>query len=271
MKSRLLRFISTGIFLVFLAGSFAGKGNAAFVGDIPTGLLELENYNYPVYLYVPETYKPGKNYPLVYVLPGEKETPEKLVQEWSNLAKRKSCIVIVPTLKMNRIDVPYETDKWLMRIKADVMKRYGVAPDRIFLVGSGTSGHYAAYLGLKYPTEFSAAALISSAWTGPYEKVMFSLRDPKNQLPFFAAIPEADEQGWKDTEAAAYELTQKGYPVFLEKIPAKTDVTAVDFKVHVFEWLEEKSREWANVLATEKQTMKAKIKAGIREFFIPSK
>ena len=262
--------ITAGILLSFFAlmSSPLPAQAVTFYGEVPTGLVEMKNFRYPVYLFVPPGYKASRAYPFLMVLPEIGEAPEKAIQKWLGLGKKKGLIILVPELKLRLDDVPYQTDTWILQLKKDVTGRYHTAPDKTFLIGQGESAHYVAYLGLRYPEQFAGAALLGGSWVGSLDKLMTLNRRPKKQIPFFVAVPVAGpSQLYEKTEKKAYELTAKGYPVILEKLEEGKDALSADYLAHVTDWLEEKSASWSKVRQESEKKFKEKVSTGVEEFF----
>lgn len=251
------------IFLLFSEIADADK----FMGTVSTGIFQLEGYRYPVYVYVPENYKPDRDYPLIVTLPGDAETAEKTINEWAKFGKRRSAIVLVSGLKPRDADVPFQADRWLLSVKKDVSGRYRVAADKTFLVGKDSGAHYAAYLGMRYPEEFAAVALLEGSWVGPFQELASLQSRPRRQNPFFVAITKRDDPRWiEKTKARALQLEQKGYPVYIERYESGEDLLSVDFKNRLFRWLEEKGGKWQQVIRESEKTLKEKIALGIEDF-----
>ena len=258
------------IFFILASCVLHNKSCAAtFLGEAPTGFMELDNFRYPVFLFVPQNYKPSQSYPLIIALPDEKDSSEAFAKEWTPLAKNKGYIILVPAMEVRSDDVPYRTDGWLLKLKKEIMSRYKIAPERVYLIGKSSSAHYAAYLGINYPREFSAVGLVGGSWTGPFEKLLRLSSRPRKQSPFFVAIPEDNPRLLKATEAKAYQLTKKGYPVYLEKISDSKGTLTNDFRNHMLQWLEKKGQSWLGVIQESERSWKEKFFIGVEEFFIP--
>lgn len=263
-----MRFIKKrfGFFVLALCFFAAPAFAVTFLGKAPAGVQELKDYNYPVSLYVPENYDPAKIYPMLIALPDIGEGPAKHLEEWLPAAKKKNLIVLVPSLEIRITETPFQTDHWLIRLKNDMTKRYRVDPARIFLSGKNNGAHYAAYLGIRYPDEFSAVILNGGSWAGPFEKLMQFKSSTLRQRPFLAVLDENDSALVSETEKIAYKLTQKGYPVYLKKVK-KEDLSSTDQKKESLEWAFEKQQAWAVQLAESRKSLKAKTSEAVKDFF----
>lgn len=237
-----------------------------FYGNRPTGFLRLKEYRYPVYLYVPEHYKPERVFPLIVSLPAPGEDPKKHIESWMPFAKRRGLIVLSCELMLRYTEVPYRTDLWLLRMKNEVASRYNIPEKQIFLIGVKENAHYAAYLGTNYPKEFSAVALLDGSWVGPLEHLLHLESRPIKQIPFFVMINEKDA-GRAGIEEKALKLTDKGYPVYMELSKGKVDYSELDFRQRLLKWLREKGQSWQRVIDESQKSFKERFRKGLREFF----
>lgn len=263
--------ITAFVWLILGAMILPDAGRAeTFFGEARTGMMELTGFNYPVYLYVPESYQPTQPYPLLISLPAENEKPDAHVEKWKAFAKRKSLILLVPSLTLSRSDkdVPDRVDTWLIRLKKEVMNRYRISDERIFLVGQGGAAHYAAYLGLRYPQEFSGVALLGGAWNGPLEKLVNPSSRPRKQIPFFVSLePGMPAPDFEAVEAHALKLTEKGYPVYMERLEPGEEFGLQDFRKRMYGWLEDKADRWYDVIRGSEKSPKEKLALWAKGFF----
>lgn len=240
-------------------------GAATFFGEIPKGLVELKDYRYPVYVFVPPGHDNFLFNSMLLLIPDTRETPDELVQDWLQVAKKRNLIVVVSDVQRERSDVPYHTDAWMLKLKKDMADRYHVG--RTYLIGKGEGAHYAAYLAMQYPKEFSGAGLLDGSWTGPFEKLIRISDKPVAQVPFFIALYAPDAELMTQTESKAYQLTAKGYPVYLERFEKDEKVDAVDMKTRMMDWLQKKAETWTQVLGKKGKTKKEKFSNWLGEFF----
>ena len=244
--------------LFFMASPILmSQGRAGFYGSSPTGLLELER-KYPYYLFVPPDYTPEKGWPLVVLLSRTGEEPEEIAKQWMDWAKRNQLLLLVGSVFPREGSVPDETDRWWIRIKQEVIERYHVATSQILLLGIEDADSYAAYLAIRYPEEFSAAALFRQASPGAYDKLLKVSSDPARQIPFYmAADPEA--MSYPETEAWAAVLEKKGYPVVLESLKKDEDFFA--HRDRMIQWFLEGTE------ARAARRAKPKTKGGVKRIF----
>ena len=268
MKATLSKKILAISFFIALAFEATPQAWAdTFFGERPTGLIKLDEYRYPVYLYVPEITDSAQLLPLIISLPGDGENPKKHIESWASFAKQKNLIVFTPEIKLRYTDVPYQTDIWLIRIKNDVVRRYQVASNKIFLVGTGNNAHYAGYLGAKYPKEFSAAALLGGSWVGPLEGLIPVESRPVKQLPFFVSLMKESGPTVSATQRKADELMEKGYPVNFEVIDEQQTFSKADFRQRMIGWLNAKSQTRELIVQKSEKSWKERLHKGIENFF----
>lgn len=243
------------------------KEKTISTAPIPSGVIEIGGFKYPVYLYVPKEYKTDRTYSLIMIAPAESTRAQEQVEYLVGLAQRKSIFILAPYVLWPKPGTtPYELDKWLFAVKKDIVERFPIDKKRIYLIGKYSGAHYAAYLATKYPREFSAVALFGDAWDGPFGQLIKLSSDPMNQIPFYVALKagsngRARNQGWLDR------LQEKGYVLSLAEYPKDETLDELEFKKSVYEWLEEASRAWIAEVAERNRGWKGKIRKGIRDFF----
>ena len=256
-----------GIFVLCLGllDSLSPGFAATFFGETPPeGLIELKEYSNPVYVFVPPGHDGFLVNSMVLLIPDSLEVPDALVQEWLKIAKKKNLIVAVPALKMNPADVPYRTDEWILKLKKDLVNRYHIG--KTYLIGKGVGAHYSAYLAMQHPEEFSGIGLIDGSWVGDFEKLIQVSGRPAKQVPFFVSLHAPEASKAQETEKWGYQLSAKGYPLYMEKFGKDEKVDSVDLKMRMINWLQKKAESWAEVVANSGKTKKEKISNWLGEF-----
>jgi predicted peptidase len=142
---------------------------SAYFGEVKTGLQNVAGDRYGYSLYIPEEYTPDRSWPLVIALHDRGGRGEELIQAWVSEAKQRGFIVFCPTYEEPRGEALFDHDKRLLKLKQEIQSQYEIDAGRILIAGSGIGGHYAFYLGLRYPKEFSAVVSIGNAVTGTLE------------------------------------------------------------------------------------------------------
>ncbi|OQA39980.1 MAG: hypothetical protein BWY49_01185 [Candidatus Omnitrophica bacterium ADurb.Bin314] len=242
----------------------AGEASDPF----PSGLLAIADYKYPVYLYAPKGYRADRSYAMIMVAPSEGAKAEEGIEYFRGLADREMFFVLsTEGLWTEDDDVPTNLDVWLLQIKKDVLARFPVDQKRVFLVGRDSGAQYAAYLAMRYPAEFSGAALIGQAWSSSFAILMRPSPNPEKQVPFIAAFRadqaevKAKNQEWLD------KLQMKGYPLKVVDVPDAAGFNTSEFKKETYAWLETTSQRFGAVVEKGKKGFKSKLKKGIKDFF----
>lgn len=251
---RILHFL---VFLCSLTGLFCTVSFSAYEGAPETGLLLLEK-KHPYYLYVPPEYSPDQSWPLVVLLISGLKDQKEGIEPWVEWARKNQLLVLLPSVLPREGAISTdEVDRWILGIKREVLERYQVGPYQILLVGIGSAGHYAAYLGVKYPEEFSAAALFRQAWAGPFEKLMRPGSDRSRQISFYVAVDSASPS-YAAVEKKAAELQQSGYPLQWDSLKEGEDVSGV--RDRLIQWFQADSE-------TRLMRLKRKRKSGWKGTF----
>ncbi|HNX67974.1 MAG TPA: hypothetical protein PLL75_00255 [Candidatus Omnitrophota bacterium] len=234
---------------------------------LPSGLVEIGGYKYPVYMFVPREYQADRTYSMIMVAPAKDVTAQDQIEYLSKLASRRNVFILAPYVLWPKSGtVPYTLDEWLLSVKNDVLQRYPINKKRVFLLGKDSGAEYAAYLATKYPAEFSGVALLGQAWDGTFAPLVHPQSGAANQMPFYIALKEGSDakarnQQWLD------KFQKDGYSLHLVEYQKDEDLTPVDFKQSVLDWLESSSDNWASVQAKDRQGWKGKLKTGVKNFF----
>lgn len=238
-----------------------------FADSNPSGLVEVSGYKYPVFLFAPKDYKVDRTYAMIMIAPAEDAKAEQQIEYLSGLAQRKSVFILAPyVLWPKGGDTPYTLDTWLLDVKRDMVERFPISKNRIYLVGKDSGAHYAAYMATKHPKEFSAAALLGQAWDGPFSELVQPRTDGADQIPFFVALKagsdaRAKNQAWFDR------LQGDGYPIHLVEYKNDEELGDLEFKKSAFEWMETMSQNWTTTVDKQQHTWKGKFKKGVKDFF----
>ncbi len=251
------------LLLIFSFWNGQGHSETSF-SDLPTGLVKLDDFRYPVYVSVPEDYRAGKSLSMILVIPDGKDSLKKTASSWSSMDGADRFLIVVPEVKFPQDDVPYKTDDWLLNVKKTLALRYGT--HLIYLVGKGTKAHYAAYLGLKYPQEFSAVMLLGDSWVGPFEKLTKLSERPKKQEPFFVALPEKDKKAAAVQERAQL-LLSKGYPIRVVMLEQAGEEDTSSFRKDMLTWGEKAVVEQAEKIKQNQGKFQEKFSTALEDFF----
>lgn len=241
---------------------------AALVNPFPSGLLEITDYKYPVFLYAPRGYRPDGSYAMIVIAPSEGAEAEEGIRYLKTIADSKNVFILSPHgLWTYGGDVPYLLDEWILQIKKDVVNRFPINKNKIYVMGKGTGANYAAYLSMKHVGEFTGAALLGQGWDGPFSKIMQIRSDSADQVPFFVAFRADQPEVKAANEVWLDKLQAKGYPIHLTEVKSEADFSSREFKQDMFAWLEETSQHWLNEVKQGQKSFKAQLKKGWKTFF----
>lgn len=233
------------------------------VGELPTGLVELKEFRYLVYLFVPPGYKKAKERSMIAVFPSD-DALENSVNDWTELAKKRNMLILVSEAKVRDTDVPYPFDDWFLNVQKTLALRYGVS--KTYLVGEGNSAHYISYLGLKHPEKFAGVGAVGDSWVGPFAKLTKLSGKPRNQAPFFVALPQKDKNA-AAAQKTAEEMTAKGYEVRLVMLDKKDEEKTARFRDMMADWFIKSAIAHDMKLRTSKKSFKQKASTAFEEFF----
>lgn len=234
---------------------------------IPSEIQEIGGFKYPVYMFLPKDYRMDRTYSMIMIAPAEFAIAQEQIEYLSGLAGRKNIFILAPYVFWpKRGTTPYALDQWFLDIKKDVLQRYPINKKHVYLIGKGSGAEYAAYLGTKHAKEFSGVALLGGAWEGMFSQLIHPSSGIANQVPFYVALKagtdaKARNQKWLD------EFQQKGYLLHLVEYQKDEDLTSIEFKASVYDWLETASQNWTAAQAKSHQGWKGKFKKGVKDFF----
>jgi dienelactone hydrolase len=154
----------------------------------------------PYYLYVPSTYDPARQWPLVVTCHGTEpfDTAHRQVLEWADLAENEGFIVAAPHLAGTRapvlgkpeaqVDRQGQDEAAILEVVDRTKAAYHVAGDRVFLTGWSAGGYAVLFTGLRNPGVFRALAIREGNFDAKYlYPVMDSLDRHQPVLVFFGA------------------------------------------------------------------------------------
>ncbi|GEM_PF-1464465 len=238
-----VRQLAIVFFVLLFFGTFSHTSTATFFGEVKTGLQNVASDRYGYSVFVPQDYTPDQKWPLVLALHDEGKKGEDYIQSWIEAAKKRGMIVLCPTYEYPRNGLPFEHDERLIGLKRSIQTQYEIDPNRILVTGFGNGGHYAFYLGLRYPKEFTAIASIGNGFKGILQKLFNYSYSEIYQLPILMLV-KPDEK-MKDSEMLEQlkEIQKRGY--LLETVEAENpkDLENPDTNSYVLEWFRQVSAE----------------------------
>lgn len=215
MKKKIFLFLA----VTAAVSCFAAKGFSSYYGEIKPGLQFVQdNEKTSYFLFLPDSYDQTKKWPLVVAFPKFGSSTKKFMETWIPEAKRRSLIVVAPNWYKAR-ETPEPGDKWVLKIIAEVIEKYGVDRKQVLVTGFEDGADYACYLAIRYPKEFSAAAPVGGAITPVYRKIVYYGRMKRRPLPFYFLVSKEDknlasrELSWEGILKTVDELESRGVPV----------------------------------------------------------
>jgi poly(3-hydroxybutyrate) depolymerase len=198
--------------------------------DVPEGteyLREPDTDN-PYFLYVPSTYDPAEDWPLVITLHGTipYDTYDKQINEWKYLAEQKGFIVAAPFMRSSQGVLPVIPGWWhddldkdrkaILGTLRDVTRRYNIDEDTVLLTGFSGGGFPMYEAGLKHPEKFGMlVARACNFKASQMERI--ELTDRARKLPFAMYWGKDDGVRKQCWEAYRY-LRRRGFDIERELI-----------------------------------------------------
>lgn len=248
---------SSAIAAVFLFCLFSGTGHATFFGEVKTGLQNVASDRYGYSVFVPTDYTPDRNWPLVMALHQAGDRGENYIKVWAEAAKQHGMIVFCPTYEEPRSGLPFDHDNRLIRLKREIQSQYEVDPNRVLVAGFGSGGHYAFYLGLRYPKEFSAIASVGNATRGSLKKLFTFSYAEVHQLPVLILVDrEGDITDFPESLEELETLRSRGYLIETVEAEASSDLKNPNTNSYILEWFEQVSLEREGGLQKRSFSMK---------------
>ena len=241
--------LKTGIGIViavaiFFFCPFDHISNATFFGEVKTGLQNVASDRYGYSLFVPTDYTQDRKWPLIMALHDQGHRGEDYMQTWVEAAKQRGMIVFCPTYEEPRGGVPFDHDEKLIRLKRAIQNQYEVDPNRILITGFGAGGHYAFYLGLRYPKEFTAIASIGNEAKGNLKKLFTFSYAEVHQLPVLMLVEHENQITGSPETMAEFELLEaRGYSIETVEAKAASDLKNPETNAYILEWFQQVSSE----------------------------
>lgn len=167
----------------------------------PVVELKTETTERPYLLYVPSTYSDSRSWPLVVLCHGTwpYDTAELQMREWAGFAENQGIIVVAPTLKGVRGDLPPPPDQQIALQRADerhildvvgtIKRQYHIAEHQVFMTGWSAGGFAILHTGLRHPEIFRALMIRQGSFDARFMDV------PEDRLDRWQAIKIVYGQG----------------------------------------------------------------------------
>ena len=230
--------------VLFFVCSFRETTNATFFGEVKTGLQNVASDRFGYSLFIPEEYTPDRKWPFVMALHDEGKRGEDYILTWLETAKERGMIVFCPTYEEPKSGLPFDHDERLLKLKRAIQEQYEVDPNRTLVAGFGRGGHYAFYMGLRYPLEFSAIASVGNAMEGSLKKLFSYSYAEVHQLPVLLLVERKEEiTNSKETVIEIESFRERGYSIETVEAENASDLRNPMTNSYILEWFEQVSVE----------------------------
>ena len=188
---------------------------------------------------------PGTPRPLILVLhPGGRSVyygswfmqtiVEPALREWE-------AVIVAPDVPARSWSVP-DSERAVLALLGDVISGHAIDPDRVLVTGFSMGGAGTWYLATRNPDLFTGAIAVAAR---PAENAL----DRLESVPLYLIhSPDDEVVPYEPVEEVALELTERGYPVQLLRLPGAThyDMGAYIGPIRAGgEWIRERWEEGA--------------------------
>ena len=164
---------------------------ASAADQITKEKFESEGKSRTYYIFVPPSVKPGTAVPLVVLLHGSGRNGLTLVEKWKDLANQEGFIVVGPDASHpSGWRMPEDAPEFIYELAEMLIKKYPVAPSRIYLFGHSAGAVMALNLAMFESTYFAAVAVHAGAWRS--EKELSFLDAAKRKIPIKLMVGDRD-------------------------------------------------------------------------------
>ncbi len=192
---------------------------------------------------LPPEYNHFRPYPVLIVLHHSKETAEKELSRWTELAARHGFIVAAPVWadggkgKVAYQYTPREHAAVLGCLR-DLRRRFQIDSDRVFLFGCEEGGRMAYDVGLSHPDLFAGVMPMSAS------PRYFPFRYTSNaqHLPFYVVNGQFTGQKAKDNRAMFKDWIRWSYPSLLVEYKGRASEYFTGEQETIFDWMSRKKR-----------------------------
>ena len=237
------RRMAVVFFILLFFATFQKSGDATFFGEVKTGLQNIASDRYGYSMYVPTGYTPDRTWPLVVALHAEGGRGEDYIQSWIETAEKRGIIVFCPTYEHPRSGLPFEHDERLIKLKRSIQDQYEIDPNRILIAGFGTGGHYAFYLGFRYPKEFTSIASVGNGFQGVLQKLFSYSYSEVYQLPVLMLLKPGDKAEDSEMSEQLNEIKNRGYLLEVVEAENPKDLENPNTNSYVAEWFAQVSTQ----------------------------
>ena len=198
----------------------------------------IDNSQQPYRLYIPPNH--ANPAPLVIAMHGTGGNENTLFEQHSTLkqAADKHGILVVSPNGRGITEYRGIGENDVLTVLEEVRKTYAIDPERIYLTGHSMGGTGAAYLAMRHPDIFAAAAPLAAAYSYPW------LARNLTQVPTLWIAGANDDEYYHRGVAPGLERARKfGATAILESLPNEGHNGPVKDFHRVFAWLAKHKRD----------------------------
>jgi predicted esterase len=201
-------------------------------------LSAIDNTPQPYRIYIPQKHPTPA--PLVIALHGTGGDENTLFDQHPTLKPAADALGLIVVSPFGRGVTEYRGvgEHDVLAVLADVRQRYPIDPERIYLTGHSMGGTGAAYLAMRHPDLFAAAAPLAAAYSFPW------LARNLSSLPTLWIAGANDDEFYHRGVAVGLERLRKfGARTLLESLPGEGHSGPVKDFHRVFSWLAQHKRD----------------------------
>lgn len=192
-------------------------------------------------LQVPPEYRPGRAYPVLFVLHNGGEKASVMLERWRKLAAENGYFLVAPSWEQG-INGGYgyserEHSTVLLALR-DLRQRFNIDSDRVFLFGLGQGANMAYDIGLSHPDLFAGVIPMSG------NPELFTVRYFRNAqyLPFYVILGDHAGDPNKRTRDLFTIWLQRGYPTMWVQYKGRGMEWFGGEPVNIMDWMRTKKR-----------------------------
>ncbi|MFN4257933.1 MAG: hypothetical protein ACK4RK_01445 [Gemmataceae bacterium] len=195
-------------------------------------------------LVLPPEYHHGRSYPVLCVLHDKGETPRTMLSRWSAEAARRGYILVAPEWSTSGLQADYKYSSaeqlTVLDTLRDVLRRFNIDTNRIFLFGLGEGGTMAFDVGLSHPDLF--AGVVPMSPTPRYH--IHSYWPNAQYLPLYVVNGSAaGDPATKYTQPLFEKyLVMRGFPALYVEYKGRGLEWFSGEVANIFDWMEHKKR-----------------------------
>lgn len=237
LRVRILCSSLSAVLLIFFV--FAHTGFATFYGEVETGFQPVSSDRYGAFSYVPDSYTPEKDWPLLVILYSDEVVKGSVfIDKWLPELERKEWIVLFISF-LDPKEMPQSSDERIFRLMREIRKICPIDPRRTWLAAFGEAAHYSFYLGASYPGVFSGVALAGGGAQGKFEPLFAYERKGAREIPFLVVYGDQDQTIQKEAFAVVHKkLAGRGYQIELEEFQGLGHRFYPEFQKRMMDWFE---------------------------------